>query len=64
VQNGIKNFELRKNDRDYKVGDYIILQEIDNGTYTNRELPKIKIKYILHGGDFGLKKNYCILGLE
>lgn len=29
VEHGKKRFELRKNDRDYKVGDNIVLQEWD-----------------------------------
>ncbi|EDP7604065.1 DUF3850 domain-containing protein [Listeria seeligeri] len=32
-----KSFEIRKNDRDYKVGDTLVLQEFKNGTYTGRE---------------------------
>lgn len=37
VQGGLKNFEIRKNDRDYKVGDELVLQEFSpcglcNGT--------------------------------
>ncbi|EAG8216178.1 DUF3850 domain-containing protein [Listeria monocytogenes] len=32
-----KSFEIRKNDRDYKVGDTLALQEFKNGTYTGRE---------------------------
>lgn len=29
VKNGIKKFELRENDRDFKVGDEVYLQEYD-----------------------------------
>ncbi|HAC0715691.1 TPA_asm: DUF3850 domain-containing protein [Listeria monocytogenes] len=32
-----KSFEIRKNDRDYKVGDTLVLQEFENGKYTGRE---------------------------
>ncbi|HFL0606071.1 TPA: DUF3850 domain-containing protein [Listeria monocytogenes] len=32
-----KSFEIRKNDRDYKVGDTLLLQEFENGKYTGRE---------------------------
>ncbi len=30
VDSGAKTFEIRKNDRDFKVGDIITLQEFDN----------------------------------
>lgn len=38
VDNGVKPFEVRRNDRDYKGGDVLILQEWDPGTgeYTGR----------------------------
>lgn len=47
VKNGHKKFELRKNDRNYNIGDILILNEIDkNGNKTGRTL-KRKIMYIL-----------------
>ncbi|EAC7181146.1 DUF3850 domain-containing protein [Listeria monocytogenes] len=33
----VKAFEIRKNDRNFKVGDTLVLQEFDNGEYTGRE---------------------------
>lgn len=58
-----KNFELRKNDRDFEVGDTLILREW-NGKYTGRFI-KRKIKYIYKGcGEYGLSKDYSILGLS
>jgi len=33
---GIKNFEIRKNDRGYKVGDRLWLREWDGAEYTGR----------------------------
>ncbi|EMK4057293.1 DUF3850 domain-containing protein [Listeria monocytogenes] len=32
-----KTFEIRKNDRNFMVGDTLILQEYVNGEYTGRE---------------------------
>lgn len=59
---GRKNFELRKNDRDYKVGDMLVLQEYKDGTYTGRTCRK-RITYMLE--DYtGLEEGYCILGCE
>lgn len=61
---GIKSFEIRKDDRDYKVGDLITLREYENGQYTGREIQKIPIRYILrHANEYGLMDGYCILGL-
>ena len=37
VNNKTKTFEIRKNDRDFKVGDKILLREIDScGKYPGR----------------------------
>lgn len=60
---GIKQFELRKDDRDYKVGDHVVLQEWDGEKYTGRESFHMKIQYILRDcPEYGLKEGYCILG--
>ena len=64
VAAGKKNFEIRKNDRNFKVGDILILEEYEDGKYTGRKV-KRKVNYILYGdGTLGLSKDYCILGLE
>lgn len=61
VKTGRKTFELRKNDREYKEGDMIVLNEYKDGAATGRTITK-KIAYMLE--DFkGLEDGYCILGL-
>ena len=61
VRLGRKSFELRKNDRDYQIGDILELREMDNGEPTGRAIEK-EITYILEGFA-GLKEDYCILAL-
>lgn len=64
MKKGIKTFSLRENDKNYKVGDIIILKEyIDAIGYTGRKIIK-QISYILDGGNSGLNENYCILGFK
>lgn len=64
VAAGKKNFEIRYNDRNFKIGDILILEEYEDGKYTGRRV-KRKVNYILYGdGTLGLSKDYCILGLE
>ena len=43
---GIKRFELRKNDRDYQVGDSVTLREWNGEEYTGNEIT-VGIKCIL-----------------
>jgi len=61
VEQGLKKFELRKNDRNFQIYDMIYLEETVNGTYTGRKLQPMEIKYILQGGKYGLEEGYCIL---
>lgn len=71
VRNGLKTFEVRKNDRDFKVGDVLLLEEYrDTGGaftsgYTGLVVRK-KVVYVLKDipEHYGVKKGYCILGLE
>lgn len=64
VLNDTKTFELRKNDRDYEVGDKLILNEINENTlYTGRSLAVV-ITYILNGPTYGLCDGFCIMAFK
>lgn len=62
---GCKPFEIRLNDRDFKIGDTVILKEWDEdcGEYTGRELSG-RIRYILHDNFVGISKGYIAFTLE
>lgn len=62
VLEGKKNFELRKNDRDYKVGDTLLLREWYANEYTGREVRR-KVTYILEKA-VGIDTRYVILAME
>lgn len=65
VEHGEKRFELRKNDRNYRMYDCVYLQESVNGAKTGREIGPLEITYILAGKDaekFGLVEGHCIFG--
>lgn len=58
---GAKQFEVRLNDRNFEVGDVLILKEYDNG-YTGTEIC-VRVTYVLK--DFiGLKDGWVVLGTE
>ena len=64
--NGSKTFELRYNDRNFQVGDFLLLMEYDkeNQKYLTREL-KVKISYVLDNSVFdALKDGYLIMGIQ
>lgn len=56
-----KNFEIRKDEDDVKVGDLLILEEWDNG-YTGNVIRRY-VKYVLRDAEeYGLMPGYCIIG--
>ncbi len=59
-----KRFELRKDDRGFKVGDTLFLREVMDGVYTGRAIATT-ITYILRDcPEYGLQEGYCILGFD
>lgn len=66
VFSGRKTFDVRKNDRDFQVGDYIRLRKYDaqNDSYSGDEIV-VGVIYILHLSDFieGLEEDYVVLGI-
>ncbi|MGL6186115.1 MAG: DUF3850 domain-containing protein [Clostridium chrysemydis] len=63
VLDEVKTFELRKDDRNFQIGEGILLREFDGEKYTGRDIG-VEIVYKLDGGKYGLEKGYCILGIE
>ena len=62
VINDIKTFEVRKNDRDFKIGDIVNLREIDDGEYTGRSC-SVCISYILDDNRF-CKRGFVVFGFR
>lgn len=58
---GTKQFEIRNNDRDFHVGDVLILEEWNN-KYTGSVL-YVRVTYALREFE-GLKDGYVVLGTE
>lgn len=55
-----KQFEIRKNDRDFKVGDQLILKEWSQDDYTGDSY-KAEITYIT---DYMQREGYVVLGIR
>jgi hypothetical protein len=56
---------VRKNDRNFSVGDWLVLREYDPKTkkYTGNTAVR-EISHITRGGTFGLPKKLCVLSLQ
>ena len=62
VDKGIKTFEIRFNDRNYKVGDILYLQEFCGGEYTGREIIK-EVCYVVDNPEY-CKEGFAVLGIK
>ena len=74
ISHGNKTFEYRKNDRDFREGDTLLLMHWDEGVGaycrvagTPIGLPEtieVRVGYILRGGAFGVPDGYCVMSIE
>ena len=74
VAKGIKTHEIRKCDRDFKVGDCVVFREfVPDGTYdvatrkanghlTNAVIIR-RITYVTPGGSWGLPDDLCVFSI-
>ncbi|EMF0269884.1 DUF3850 domain-containing protein [Enterococcus hirae] len=60
VTSGRKQFEIRKNDRDYKVGDLLYLREWNGEDFTGDSY-KAVVTYIT---DYAQKDGYVVMGIK
>ena len=65
VESGKKTFEIRKADRNYEVGDVLILEEVECANdlsyrFTGRNL----LRRIVYITDFMQRAGYVVLGIE
>jgi hypothetical protein len=62
---GTKPFEVRKNDRNFKIGDTLYLLEYcpNKKEFTGDSCAR-NVSYVLKGGSFGIEKGYVVMGLQ
>jgi ASC-1-like (ASCH) protein len=65
VASGEKKAEVRRNDRNYQVGDHLILKEWspEFKIYTGQEL-NVRVTHILELKDLGHPADYVVLSIE
>ncbi len=78
IQAGVKTWEFRRDDRGFRVGDELVLEEwlpadrppfngrygYTDDTFTVVKAIRVKVTYILHGGRLGVPKGFCIMSIE
>lgn len=66
---GVKRFEVRRDDRKFRVGDVLRLQEHQRqdtpggGVYSGASIDAL-VTFKLPGGRYGLPDDLCVLGIE
>ncbi|WP_394178452.1 DUF3850 domain-containing protein [Marinomonas posidonica] len=63
---GKKTAEIRRNDRDYKVGDILLIKAfpVDAEGYQHETDSEVRIiTHITEGGQYGIEKGYCLLSM-
>lgn len=60
VKSRIKTFEVRKNDKNYQVGDLLVLVVFENGRWTSERV-YVRVIYMT---DYEQKQGYVVLGIE
>lgn len=60
VRSGLKTFEIRKNDRNFRLGDRLFLREYKNGKFTG-QVEEVLITYMT---DYAQKDGYVVMGIS
>jgi ParB family transcriptional regulator, chromosome partitioning protein len=63
LASGDKTFEFRINDRDFRVGDFLVLQEYSLIDGLTGEEVTVEVTSILHGPEFGVPGGYCCMSI-
>lgn len=65
VKAGRKRYEVRRFDRDYRVGDRLVLQEFDRTTkkYSGDSVVVVVV-HILSPGSYGMPEDVGVMGIE
>lgn len=65
VKSGHKRFEIRRNDRDFREGDFLRLREFDpaTGFYSGDELT-VEVTHVLQGGAFDLGSDAVAMSIH
>lgn len=59
IDEGCKSFEIRKNDRDYKVGNFLLLKEYKEGRFTGRET----LQRITYMTNYEQKESFVVMAI-
>ncbi len=62
VWDGVKNFEVRYDDRWFGPGDLLILDEWDDSTGWGPRHCARRVQFVLTGDQYGIAKGFVVMG--
>ncbi len=64
IVDGLKQFEIRKDEDGIQLGDTLILAEWDGKSFTGNYIDTT-VKYVLRNCEsFGLRDGFCVIGFD
>ena len=63
ILDGSKRFEIRKNDRGYQVGDWLLLRELTEFLVFTGRWALVRVEFILDDVRYGMQDNHIIMSL-
>lgn len=66
LRSGSKTFEVRRADRNFRVGDTLILREWDpsRSEFTEAAPLMRTVTYVMHGPAFGVEDGFCVMAVQ
>lgn len=68
IRQGLKTFEVRRNDRGFASGDVLVLREYSPGTdeYSGEQLTVLVTSILdgVEGAAFGIKSGFCVMSIR
>lgn len=68
LERGDKLFDVRRNDREFRIGDQVVLSEWDpfRESYTHKPSLQFHVDYVLRADEFpdALREGYVVLSLR
>lgn len=64
IRVGMKRHEFRRDDRDFKLGDTLLLNEWDPTKGYTGQTQEVRVTWITFSPDFEVPNGYCVMSIE
>lgn len=64
ILSGEKTWELRRNDRDFKIGDTLEFVIVENDIIIKASAERFEVVYLFYPDELGIMIDYCIMTIK